>query len=67
MTKAEILKAIRAHCLDCMCDQANEVKLCPVTKCNLYTLRFGKDPSPRVLSPKELEQRRINLGHSAKK
>ena len=51
MTKAEILKAIRAKCLDCMCGQANEVKLCPITKCDLYPLRFGKDPHPRELSP----------------
>ena len=38
------LKAIRAYCLGCMCDQPNEVKLCPVTKCELYPYRFGKNP-----------------------
>ena len=57
MTKAEILKAIRQNCLDCMCGQANEVKLCPIAKCSLYPLRFGKDPSPRVLSPEEKARR----------
>ena len=53
MTKTEILKAIRAHCLDCCYDNVNEVKMCTCTKCALHPLRFGKDPSPRVLSPEE--------------
>lgn len=53
MTKTEILKAIRAHCLDCCYDNVNEVKMCSCEKCALYSLRFGKDPSPRVLSPEE--------------
>lgn len=38
------IKAIRAYCLGCMCDQPNEVALCPVTKCELYPFRFGKNP-----------------------
>lgn len=38
------LKAIRAKCLDCCCDNANEVKLCPVDECPLHTFRFGKNP-----------------------
>ncbi len=60
MTKTEILKAIRAHCLDCCYDNVNEVKTCTCEKCALHSLRFGKDPSPRVLSPEERE-RRANL------
>ena len=38
------LKAIRAKCLDCMCGQVNEVKLCPCTDCPLYPFRVGKNP-----------------------
>ncbi len=38
------VKAIRAKCLDCCCDSANEVKLCPVQTCPLYPFRFGKNP-----------------------
>lgn len=53
MTKTEILKVIRAHCLDCCYDNANEVKLCACEKCALHPLRFGKDPTKRVLSPEE--------------
>ena len=67
MTKAEILKAIRARCLDCCCDQPEEVKLCAAQNCALWPLRFGRDPSPRVLTPKEIEQRRKNLGLPQKK
>ena len=57
MTKSEILKVIRAHCIDCCCDQPNEVKNCGCVNCNLYPFRFGKDPNPRVLSPEEKARR----------
>ena len=39
------LKAIRAKCLDCCCDQRDEVKLCPATKCPLWEFRLGKNPN----------------------
>lgn len=58
MTKAEILRAIRFHCLDCCCGSSDEVKLCGCQTCNLYPLRFGKDPTPRELSPAQLERLR---------
>lgn len=38
------IKAIRAKCLDCCCGQANEVKLCTVTRCALYPYRLGHNP-----------------------
>lgn len=38
------LKAIRKHCLWCMREQSNEVKLCPESAkpCPLWKLRFGR-------------------------
>ena len=39
-----VLKAIRLKCLDCCCDSAYEVKLCPCEKCPLHPFRFGKNP-----------------------
>lgn len=41
------MKAIRAKCLDCCCDQREEVKLCPATTCPLYPFRLGKNPNRR--------------------
>lgn len=38
------IKAIREYCLYCVCDQANEIKLCPSTGCPLYPFRMGKNP-----------------------
>ena len=38
------IKAIRAKCLDCSCNQINEVKLCPIENCPLYPFRMGKNP-----------------------
>jgi len=39
------IKAIRAKCLDCCCDQRDEVKLCPATTCPLWPFRMGKNPN----------------------
>lgn len=38
------LKAIRARCLDCMCGQYSEVRLCPSTQCPLWPYRMGHRP-----------------------
>jgi hypothetical protein len=47
------LKAIRANCLECCCDSAHEVRLCPTKNCPLHPYRFGKNPylSGRKLTP----------------
>ena len=58
MTKSELLKLVRAKCLDCCCDQPGEVALCPIERCPLYSVRLGKDPNPRKLSDEELERRK---------
>lgn len=39
------VRAIRAKCLDCMCGQVNEVRLCPCTDCSLYPYRMGHNPN----------------------
>ena len=39
------IKAIRAKCLDCMYNQATEVRLCPITDCSLYPYRMGRNPN----------------------
>ncbi len=44
MDQKNPVKAIRAKCLDCSCDSADEVRKCPVTDCALYPFRFGKNP-----------------------
>lgn len=38
------LRSIRLKCLDCCCDSALEVRLCPCTDCALHVYRFGKNP-----------------------
>ena len=42
------LKAIRAKCLDCVCGQPQEVRLCPCKDCPLYPFRMGKNPNISV-------------------
>lgn len=64
MSEMTPLKAIRAYCLGCMCDQPGEVKLCPITKCELYPFRFGKNPYQKH---KELtEEQRAEIGRRLK-
>lgn len=60
------MKAIRAKCLDCMCGQATEVRLCPVTDCSLYSYRMGHNPNRKgkggKFAPKTSTQEGISEG-----
>ena len=38
-SKAEVLKMVWAHCLDCSGNDRKEVKLCPCEKCSLHPIR----------------------------
>ena len=65
------VKAIRAKCLDCMCGQANEVKICPIEDCSLYPYRFGTNPNigKRELTDEQRQalRERAKSMHIAKK
>lgn len=39
---ASAMKAIREKCLNCVCDQPKEIRLCPSVNCPLYDFRMGK-------------------------
>jgi len=45
MLYSKIFRAIRAKCLDCSGNSANNVKHCPCTDCSLYPYRFGEEPN----------------------
>lgn len=66
------MQAIRAKCLDCTCNQRQEVTACPMTDCPLYEFRLGKNPNykPREYTEeqlKALKERGRKLGESRKK
>ena len=44
MAKLTPLKAIRAKCRDCTCNQNVEIRECPITDCPLYEYRMGHRP-----------------------
>ena len=44
MAKLTPLKAIRAKCRDCTCNQHVEIRECPITDCPLYEYRMGHRP-----------------------
>ncbi len=66
MTKNDLLKLIRAKCLDCCCDQPKEVALCPIERCPLYRVRLGKDPDTRKLTDAETEARKNTIAKARK-
>jgi hypothetical protein len=39
------MRALRAKCLDCCCNQKKEVNLCPSKDCSLWLYRLGKNPN----------------------
>lgn len=47
MAERTPIKAIRAKCLDCCCDQMGEVRLCPSKDCPLWEYRMGHRPKNR--------------------
>lgn len=63
MTKAELLKVIRAKCLDCCANMVSEIPPCPISGCPLHPLRMGKDPTKTILN----EERRKELAARLKK
>lgn len=38
------LQAIKLNCLDCVCYDKNEVKMCGNVGCPLHAFRFGRNP-----------------------
>ena len=38
------MQAIRKKCLDCMCGNQYEVRMCPCKECPLYEYRYGHRP-----------------------
>jgi hypothetical protein len=57
-TKKDLLRSIRARCLDCCCHQPSEVAQCTAKACALWPYRSGRDPSPaRAHAAKNLPYR----------
>lgn len=48
------MRAIRAKCLECSNNSANEVKICPIKNCPLFPYRFGKRPQTAQRDGKEV-------------
>ncbi len=57
------IKAIRAKCLDCVCWETQEVKLCEAKDCPLHPFRMGKNPfrTKREYTDEQKEEMRDRL------
>jgi hypothetical protein len=61
-------KAIRAHCLECCGQYANEVQRCGLLDCPLHPFRFGKNPfTKRTLSDDQKAAMRERMQSLAEK
>lgn len=45
------IKAIRAKCLDCTCNQPKEISECCIKTCALWPYRMGKRPKGGTQEP----------------
>ena len=43
------IKAIRAKCLDCTCNQLQESRECTVKNCPLHPYRMGRRPNDKEI------------------
>lgn len=61
------LKAIRARCLDCCCDQPSEVRKCVSLDCPSWPFRMGKNPfrKRRTLTSEQKRKAAERLGRGA--
>ncbi len=53
------IKAMRAKCMDCTCNQPKEIRLCPLTTCALWPYRMGKRPEAGTVEETEIQERRL--------
>ena len=53
------MKAIKAKCLDCCCNQHNEVKLCTAKDCALWPFRLGHSPFRAKRELTEEQKRKV--------
>jgi len=49
-------KAIRLHCLDCVCGSSSEVRQCAIQQCTLWPYRLGRQPRPDDLLVPEYDK-----------
>lgn len=64
-SKASVLRAIRAYCVDCAGGSFDEVRYCPATDCPLWAYRFGKTPR-QVKEPELLNKSPFQPGDPEK-
>ncbi len=67
--KTSPMGAIRQKCIDCMCDQLQEIRACSVLECSLWRFRLGINPNcgnnskNPLLQPKYFEGRHNMKSH----
>lgn len=57
MERLSPMKAIRAKCLDCTCDQQAEVRLCEIKTCALWRFRMGREERDELYVRKPMSEK----------
>ena len=55
------IKSIRKYCLGCGNGSPKEVKLCPISECELFQYRLGKNPNRRGLGNPRFKRTAVEL------
>jgi hypothetical protein len=57
MKRLSPMKAIRAKCLDCCCDQQAEVRRCEILTCPLWRYRMGREEHDELYVRKPMSKK----------
>ena len=55
------IKAIRAKCMDCTCNQPKEIRECRIVTCALWPYRMGKRPKQGDATANALEREAVEV------
>lgn len=62
MKRLTPMRAIRAKCLDCCCQQPSEVRRCHIESCALWAYRMGKRPKASAPPSNGVHPKNSTLG-----
>ena len=57
MERLTPMKAIRAKCMDCCCDQLREILYCPIIHCPLWRYRKGREERDELYVRKPMSEK----------
>ena len=57
MKRTTPMKSIRLKCLDCTCEQSQEVRFCEAITCPLWRYRMGREEHDNLYTKKPMSEK----------